>query len=309
MKKVNHLYRVFLAVIIVLIACIGSGCTGMGDEDARGDSLHVVTTIMPLSEFVLRIGGDHVSCRVMLPPGSSPHTFEMTPGQMQVIADADLYVMVGSGLEFENQWMGRLLEINPDIRVINASESLDFITRDSDDKTDHDHQQTGEPFMHTGSGTGQDPHVWLSLRNAAEMVQVIFSGLADLDPGNASFYEENQERYIGELQSLDELFVKRIHSDSITTLMVTHPSFGYFCRDYGIRQIAIEQDGKEPTPSVLKDLIQTARIRNISYIIAEPQYSVAGAGAIAEETGVTIVFVDPLPKEYLLTMKRFADVL
>ncbi|MBN1166222.1 MAG: zinc ABC transporter substrate-binding protein [Methanospirillaceae archaeon] len=307
MKKVNHLCGVFLAVMVLCIACTCSGCTGMRNEDTRGDTLSVVTTIMPLSEFVKRTGGDRISCRVMLPPGSSPHTFEMTPGQMRLIADADLYVMVGSGLEFENHWMARLLEINPDIRVINASERLDFITRDGDDKTDHDHR--GEAFEHAGSGTGQDPHVWLSLRNAAEMVQTISSGLADLDPGNTSFYEENRERYTDELQSLDELFVKRIRSDSITALMVTHPSFGYFCRDYGIRQIAIEQDGKEPTPAVLTDLIQSARIRNLSYIIAEPQYSVAGAGAIAEETGVSIVFVDPLPGEFLASMRHLADVL
>jgi len=296
-----------LVFVLFLITMLSPGCINQQPEYSDNGHLTIVTTILPLSEFVTRVGGQYVTCQVMIPPGASPHTFEMTPRQMQIITDADLYVMVGSGIEFEEQWMERLQAINPDMKIINASAGLTFIPWTGNPDTHQGWDDDGVSPTSTDSSDRHDPHVWLSLTNARDMVREISAGLCEVDPIHASYYANNRDLYFNQLQLLDQIIDETMANKSVSVILVTHPSFGYFCRDYGIRQLAIEEDGKEPTPGDLKNLVQTARANALTVIFAEPEYSDAGARAVAQETGAKVVMIDPLSEEYLKNMKLIAE--
>jgi len=296
-----------LVLTVILITIMSCGCTTHELGSSHNETIQVITTILPLSEFVTSVGGQYVTCRVMIPPGASPHTFEMTPGQMQQISDADLYVMVGSGIEFEDQWMERLQEINPGMKIINASAGLTFLPGSDDHEHEHNQGYDNATIPLPDENGRHDPHVWLSLTNAITMVNEISSGLSKADPSHGSFYEGNRDIYTSRMQYIDQQIKEMMTNTTVSAVMVTHPSFQYFCRDYGIRQISIEEDGKEPTPGHLKDLVQTARENDIRVIFVEPEYSDAGAQAVAKEIGAKIIQVDPLPEKYLQNMNLIAE--
>ncbi len=149
MEKKSYLFAIALlagvaivAVIFILSVDDPGGCRVAGKTC-------VAVSILPLAEFVEQIGGDRVSVTVMVPPGASPHTYEPAPGQLTGLGDADVFFIVGSGVEFELQWMDRLIEMNDDMLIVNCSSGLSFIG------TPNGENAGGE----TGGDGSIDPHV------------------------------------------------------------------------------------------------------------------------------------------------------
>ena len=158
---------------LLLAATILSGCVSQDESSLAtpsgnaSDRIKVATTIAPLGDFVKAVGGEKVEVTVVVPPGAEPHTFEPTPSLMMDVAKADLYVMNGAGLEF---WMDKLLEANKRMVVVDSSQGIALL-QESEDEI--------------------DPHIWLSLRNAAVQVNNICSGLIEVDPQNKDYlYQE-----------------------------------------------------------------------------------------------------------------------
>ena len=141
-------------LLLVPLLC---GC--VSQNELPSGKINVATTIAPLGDFVTAVGGDKVEVTVLVPPGAEPHTFEPTPSQMMDVAKADLYVMNGAGLEF---WMDKVLQVNK---------------RDVSSGLFPGSQPCQE------SDGEIDPHIWISLRNAAVQVNNICSGLIAGRPG------------------------------------------------------------------------------------------------------------------------------
>ncbi len=141
------------------------------------------------------------------------------------------------------------------------------------------------------------------------MVENVYEGLVQVDPGNASFFATNRDAYIEELGLLDNDLTAALRSMENRILMVYHPSWGYFCRDYGLTQIAIEDDGKEPTADGLANLIDQAVANNVELILASPEYSHASAQTIADQVGARVVFVSPMSKDFIDNLRLIAEEL
>ena len=156
------------------------------------EKIGVIVTIVPQAEFVERDGADKVSVVILVPPCASPHTYEPTPSQMQKIAKAKIYAKVGSGIEFELVWMGKIIAINPDMLIIDCSEGIELI-----DMSSHYHEHELE--IHENQHFGKDPHIWTSPRNAKIMVENIYNGLIEIDPNNKKYYAQNKDAYINDL--------------------------------------------------------------------------------------------------------------
>jgi len=236
-------------------------------------------TIPPLAEFVGAVGGQRVAVTILLPPGASPHAYEPKPGQLSAARNADVFVAVGSGLETERLWL-RALEGSRALSV-NASEGIALVEN--------------------------DPHVWLSIRNAAVMVESICRAFVKLDPGNRAEYERNRDSYIKELRALDEEIGREL--SGVKKILVFHGAWGYFCRDYGIEQLTIEEGGKEPTPARIAEVIEIAKREGIKIVFASPQEDMRYAELIAKEIGGRIVVIDPLAENYLENMKKVAEAI
>jgi zinc transport system substrate-binding protein len=148
-----------------------------------------------------------------------------------------------------------------------------------------------------------DPHIWLSLRNAAAIVRNICSGLCEADPENRDVYIKNTEAYLEELKALDDHFNQTFAGKDGRIFIVHHPAWTYFAADYNLTQVAIMEEEKEPGPRHLGEIISLARQNNITTIFAEPQLNPRSAEVIASEMNAFVVVLDPLAQDYLQNMR------
>ena len=254
--------------------------------------INVVVSIPPEAEFVEKIGGDKVKVTVMVPPGANPHTYEPLPEQLKNVSGAKMYAQVGSGIEFENVWMDKINSMNKNMIIVNCSKGIEFIPNADNDEA-HENQY--------------DTHVWVSPRNAKIMVENIYQGLIKVDPANKDYYKTNKDKYLQELDYNDKKINESLRADKNRKIMVYHPAWGYFCRDYGLTQIAIEKNGKEPTPQGITSLIDQAKQENIKIIFISPQFSKNNAETIASEIGGHVITVDDLDKNYIKNLNNVAN--
>ena len=220
---------------------------------------------------------------VMVPAGASPHTYEPTPGQMVEVSHADVYVKVGSGVEFEIVWLDKLLAQNQDIALVDASDGILLVD--------------------------SDPHIWNSPLKATQMVDNIAEGLAEVDPSHIAAYSNNAGDYISELEQLDRVIRELYEPFPNRYFMIYHPSFAYFAAEYDLVQLAIEHNGKPPTPQVLQASVDAAREHNLQYVFAAPQLATADAQSVAEAIGGEVTFLDPLADQYLPNMSLVAKTI
>ncbi|MBN1884367.1 MAG: zinc ABC transporter substrate-binding protein [Candidatus Krumholzibacteriota bacterium] len=281
--------RTSLIALAAFLAALAAGCGGAPD----GDRLGVVVSIPPQAQFVERIGGDLVHVTVMVPSGASPHQYEPSPSQLAAVADAALYVAVGSGIEFEIAWLDRIRSANPDIPLVVSAEGIE--------------PAPASAHVAGGEAPETDTHVWVSPRNAAVMARNTCDGLVAVDPAHAGRYEAGLDSLLAELDALDRAIRASLANASRRRFLVYHPSWGYFARDYGLEQIAIEHEGKEPSARGIAELVETARRLGIVVIFASPQFTVRSAEIVAREIGGRVVFVDPLGRDYLATMRAAAE--
>jgi len=254
-----------------------------GNEVERDQKIVVGVTILPQSDFVRNIAEDQVDIIVMTPPGADPHTYEPSPEQLRAISNAKIYFKVGSGIDFEKTWMKKLEDLNPDMVVVDGSKDIKIIDN--------------------------DPHIWLSPRNAIKMVENFYDELVRIDPVNKDLYEHNKNKFIVELADLDKELRDKFNQYDNKAFLVYHPSFGYLAKEYGLAQIAVEAEGKEPTPQDIRRCIDLARELNLSYVFLEPQFPKRYAETIVKEIGGKIVYIDPLPENYIENMIKLLDML
>jgi len=274
--------RKSIGVALLLAAILLSGCISQNGQDSGSASgkIKVAATIAPLGEFVKAVGGDRVTVTVIVPPAAEPHTFEPTPSQMVELAGADLFVKNGAGLEF---WLDRILQANAGAAVVDTSQGIALLN-----------ESQGEI----------DPHIWLSLRNAAVQVKDICSGLSRIDPQNKEFYIKNRDDYLQRLADLDSQLNSTFAGKKSRIFIVHHPAWTYFASDYNLTQVALMQEEKEPGPRYLAEVISLARQNNITTIFVEPQFNPKSAEVIAREMNASVVTLDPLAANYLESMER-----
>jgi len=265
--------------LLVAVLLFMAGCTGV-DHREQDAAIVVAVTIAPEQEFVERVGGDHVRVVLLVPPGADPHTYEPPPGILADVAGADMYAAVGSGVEFELSWKDKIAALNPGMLVVDCSRGVDLIST--------------------------DPHIWVSPRNAKVMVENICRGLIEVDPENATDYRRNADAYREELDALDAEIADALARSGVTKIMVYHASWAYFARDYGLVEVPIESEGKEPSPQRIEHLVRQAEEEGIRVIFASPEHSTRSAEVIAKEVNGTVVQVSPLAGDYLANMRRVA---
>lgn len=253
---------------------------------ASGKAILAAVSVVPESEFVEKVGGDRVVVITMIPPGAG-HTYDPSPVQLADLAKADIYFSLDSGEVFEDRYLETFRSSNPDMKIVSTSAGMDVKLK---------------------NGTA-DPHIWMSPAKAAVMVENICSGLISVDPENADYYTANKEAYLKELKELDDDMKASLAGKEGKAIIVYHPAWGHFTDEFGLRQIAIELDGKEPTAKSLASLIRTAREENVRVVFVQEQLSKTAAISISEETGAEVVTLDPLAKDYVSNMKKTAEIM
>jgi len=270
------------AVLVLLASLALAGCRSAPKADQHAGRLPVVASILPLADFARQVGGDRITVDSLVPPGASPHTYELTPSQLRAVSRARLLVLNGVHLEY---WADQLISAadNPGLAVITTSDGLEILAGD-------EHE------------AGGNPHVWLSPRNAMHQVGLIRDGLIRCDPAGTETYNANAQRYLDELSALDRQIAAEVATFGSRRFIAFHAAWGYFARDYGLEEAAVVErtPGQEPSPDEIASIVRTARSIQARAIFAEPQFSPQAAQVIAAESAAQVLYLNPLgmPPDY-----------
>jgi zinc transport system substrate-binding protein len=268
---------------------------------ALAEELPVAVSILPQRYFVEKIGGNLVNAEVMVPPGATPEQYEPRPRQMSALSRSRIYF--ACGVPFEKVWLSKLVSANPDIVVIHTEK--DIKKRAIEAHSDHGHESK------TGGGHSEeetdDPHLWLSPPLVMLQSRAIFEALAAADPKNRASYETNYKNFVSELVDLD-LYLSHLFATVPKPgfFMVFHPAWGYFADAYGLRQVPVEVEGKEPKAGDLDVLIKRARQLGVKVIFVQPQYSPRTAQTVADATGARLVEADDLAPDWDKNLRQVA---
>jgi zinc transport system substrate-binding protein len=265
-----------IAITSILIAMLAILAISLGPKAEATDKIGVVVTILPQAEFAQSVGGDKVTVTVMVPPGQDPHTHAPTISQLVAVKQAELYAEVGSGIDFELSYMNSIVEANRNMLVVDCSKGVELIE--------------------------DDPHIWLSPRNAKIMVENICDGLIQVDPQDRDYYIQNENEYLAKLDKLDADISGNLTCITNRWFIVFHPAWAYFARDYNLTQLAIEIEGKSPSPKDIADVVQEAKEHSIKVVFASPEFDVKSAQTIAEAIGGRVALIDPLARDYIDNM-------
>lgn len=275
--------RFFLSTVTVL-------CLFNGAQAADKEQPTVLVSIAPYRYLVEQLT-DQVHVEVMVPPGADLHTFEPTPRQMMQASQAKLWLRIGEG--FEDRLLEVLRSYNPSLSVVDLRAKVDLI---------HDH----EGHQHC-SHDCVDPHIWLSPKQVRIQVESIAAALLELLPQQTGTIVGNLQTLLKQLDALDRETAGLLKKARPKQVLVSHPAYGYLCRDYGLTQLSIEQHGKEPTPRQIDHIIQQARKWKLARVFLVGQFSRKAAEVIAAELDAELVQLDPYLEEYPELIRRTAQ--
>ena len=258
----------------------------------------------------------------MVQPGASPATYEPKPKQMADLSKAKIYFAIG--VPFENAWLEKIAAANPTMRVVHTDHGIE--KRAMAAHHHHDDHQEGEHHGEEKHGhekgehheedehdedhhehAGLDPHIWLSPPLVKIQARTILAALQEVDPVHRSVYEANFKAFAAQIDRLAADLKNTFAGKKGLQFMVFHPSWGYFAHAYGLKQVPIEIEGKEPKPAQLKELIQHARENNIKVVFVQPQFSTKSAELVAREIGGQVAFADPLAEDWMANLRQVAD--
>ncbi|MBC2736187.1 MAG: zinc ABC transporter solute-binding protein [Desulfobacteraceae bacterium] len=293
-------------ILISLWFVMGIAIPGM----AASDRLPVFVSVLPQQYFVQQIGGQHVDVQVMVQPGASPATYEPRPRQMTALADARLYFSIG--VAFEAVWLDKITAANPSMTVVRTDDGIEKIPMAAHhhDAEEAHHEADAHHAANPGDERGEhgilDPHIWLSPPLVRQQAGTILKALTAADPGRSKDYETNYRRFVYEIDALDRDLKTLFSGKEGLPFMVFHPAWGYFAQAYGLTQVPIEIEGKDPKPAQLQVMIENARTQGIRVVFVQPQFSVKRAELVAREIGGQVAVADPLALDWLTNLRAVA---
>lgn len=260
---------------------------------ASSGRLRVAVSVPPQAYFVERIGGPHVEVVTLIPPGYSHVDYPLTPRQLVALSRARLYVAVGHpAFEFERARIYPLLPDLPELQVVDMSKGMRIL------------EGEGEGSEHGHEHEGGDPHVWVAPDTVAVAARNIAAALAEADPAHAAEYRANLARFEKEIEDLDRSIRAQLGAERGEAFMVFHPTWGYFAHEYGLRQVAIEAEGKEPSAQRLIQLIDRARRDRVKVIFVQAGFPRKSAQIVADAVGARVLVADPQEHDWLENLRR-----
>ena len=266
--------------ICMLASCKNGNSYNNGKKDLDPNKPTVTVTIEPFRYFVEQIAGNDVNVNVMVPAGSSPETYEPTPQQMVDLSQSVFYFKVGQ-IGFEKTWMKKLQQNAPNMKVIDTS--------------------TGIRMLKTQSGN-IDPHTWMSIKSADIITSNIAKALMDKYPEKAEEYKKRlrdfRKNKLDKLQNEIDKYLSTIKGEKLKSFVIYHPTLTYFAKENGLQQYAIEEEGREPSITQLKELIQRAKSEDINLIFVQKEFSNRNIQVFIDATHSKAVEINPLSYDW-----------
>ncbi|MFK3961482.1 metal ABC transporter substrate-binding protein [Guptibacillus hwajinpoensis] len=278
----NRFFKLALLLSIstfILVAC------AQDESDSKADGkLTIYTTLYPLEYFAERIGGEDVTAESIIPPGSDAHSFEPTTRTMTELAEADLFIYNGAGMEgFADAAQDTLN--NEDVMVLESAKDihLDESEEEHEDHADHDHGN-------------MNPHIWIDPILAIEQAENIKDALIALDPDQKETFETNFNSLQEELLALDQSFQEMADGAGKKEFLISHDAYSYWESRYGLEQLSVSglSPSQEPTQKQLEEIIETAKSHNLKYMLFEQNATPKPAKAVQKELGLNTLRIHNL---------------
>lgn len=278
MKKYNILF--LLAILSVAVSC----------SDRRGPDAgkRVITvTIEPLRYFTERIAGDRFDVATMVPEGGNPETYEPSARQMVNLSRSVLYVKVGS-IGFERTWMKKLEQNAPHAIVVDSSDGISLVK--------------------TENGIA-DPHTWMSTANARIIAGNIYRALVRIDKKDSIYFKKNLDSLVDSINRVDSEVRRLTEKASHRTFLIYHPVLTYYARDFGLTQIPLEEENREPSARQMQSVINRARNGRAKVFFVQKEFANGNITSVAESTGTVMTEIDPLGYDWHKEMVKVARCL
>lgn len=271
----------------------------MGCNKAKPSEADIVVSIEPLKYIVQSIVGDDFTIEVLVPSGASPETYEPTPRQMSHISNARMIFSTGL-IDFERNLLDKIA--TPE-RVTNLSEGIDLIKGECS-HCGHDHSPA-----HTHSHAhGIDPHIWTSPDELRIMARNAHDAVMQLCPDSIK-YSIAYQQLDRQIEALSERCRAKLDAAQTKAFIIYHPALSYYARNYGIEQIAIENQGKEPSAKHIAEIIDRARQNGIHCLLYQAEFPRSVVDVIAKDMGVEPTQINPLAENPLLFIEDVTHII
>lgn len=265
----------YLYIFIVLL----SAC-----QPKTNDGRELVSvSILPQKYFVEQIAGNLLHVNVLVPPGSSPHNYSILPSQMKDLAKSKAWLQIGL-LTFEDALKNKLADINKNLAIVNCSEGIALIAGSECEEEGHEHSAS-EAF---------DPHIWLAPTESKIIAANTLKALKAGFPQHTNVFDANYTRFIGRIDSVSAVINQKLAPLKNRNILIFHPALAYYARQFNLKQVALELDGKEPSPRHLKEIVDFAHKEDIHIVFIQKEFDSSFATQLSHEIKGEVVVIDPL---------------
>lgn len=270
-------------LLIIMLSLFSIPLMSMGNREVSSKPL-VGVSIVPEKTFVEAVAGEECDVVVMVPPGASPETYEPTIKERARLEQASLYFAIGVPVEETG-----LERMEGKTKIVH----LDEVAR--------------KYYPDLEIGSSRDPHIWLSPKRVEKMVSAIADELSLFLPEREKVFRSNAEAFIAELREVDKEIRSSIQPMKEKEFIVFHPAFGYFADEYGLKQFALEEEGKEASAKHLAAMVDLAKAKGLKVVFYQAETDSRQSQAFAEEVGGVAKRLEPLSADYLENLRVMAE--
>ncbi len=249
----------------------------------------VIAVSIPPQRYLLeQLTGGNFDVVCLLQDEANPESYEPSMNNVLALEQSRAYFMMGH-IGFEAAILSKVSASRPDLKVIDTSTGIDLVA--------------------SGHGPNvPDPHVWVSVGNARHIAANMHHALVDLDPPHRGDYDRRYAHLRQRLDSLDGALRSMLDSARGRAFVVWHPSLTYFARDYGLRQLAVEQDGLRGTPQRVEQVLDEARRLRVATVLTYRDID-GRTAAMARALDARVAEINPMSHEWDRQLLRIAHAL
>lgn len=279
MKKIITKIISFAIIISLFTACGKEKLKNNETNEVKENKKVIYTSFYPLQSITKEIVGNKMEVRKLIPNGQEVHHWEPTAQDMKNLSEGSVILVNGLGLE---SWMDKFKASIKDLNVVEVSKDVNLLKAEEEPEKNENHES--EEKHHHGE---YDPHIWLSLRNMKVIAKNICDQVVKMDKDNETYYRENLAKVQNRLDDLDKKYSEQLQNAKIKSIITSHEAFAYLLKDYGLKQIPIENltSDSEPNLAKMKEVIELAKNEGIKYVFYEELSENKVEETIAKEIG------------------------
>ena len=296
--------KYILVIVLVVVAALAVGCGSRKAIKTTSDKV-IIVSIPPFYGLVKAIVGDDFDVQVLLPTGSSPETFSPTIRQIAAVQNSEMFLS-GNLMEFEKT-MTKRLSAHKSVKVINIADGCKLIENEHNDcECEEEHQHHVHSHSHHHGAV--DPHVWMSPFELEVIARNIGDAVCMTYPDSVK-YVANLQQLIDSLKARQIAYAEQLEAGGKRHFLIYHPALSYLARDYGLVQISLENEGKNPTPMSLAEVVDVVNKCGIGQMMYQSEYPQEVIKPIVDVLGVNMVQINPLSADILSELDRVINII